>query len=266
MQPDPPYLQSRGRVNWIGLWTLYAKEVRRFMKVGLQTVAAPVITTLIFMMVFSFSLGSWRPEIEGIPFSQFLAPGLIMMALIQNAFANTSSSLLIAKMQGNIVDYLMIPLSAAEFTFAMCMSGVTRGLVVAVSVGLCMAVFVPLGVAHWWAMIFFSVGASLFLSLLGLLIGIWSHKFDHLQAITSFIIIPLSMLSGTFYSISSMPYGLYVASTYNPFFYMIDGFRYGLIGYAETNILVGVWLLVFLNVALWGLCYHLLYIGWRMRM
>ena len=261
----PPYFHPRGHINWVGLWTLYSKEVRRFLKVGLQTVAAPAITTLIFMVVFVFSLGTWRPEVVGIPFSEFLAPGLIMMALIQNAFANTSSSLLIAKLQGNIVDYLMIPLSTAEFTFAMCMSGVTRGLVVAVAVGGCMGVFVSLEVVHWWAVVYFSVGASLLLSLLGLLVGIWSHKFDHLQAITSFIIIPLSMLSGTFYSISTMPEALYVVSKYNPFFYMIDGFRYGFLDHAETNIFVGVALIAAFNVLLWSLCYRLLHTGWRMR-
>ena len=194
IQPRDP-----GKINWYGLWTLYKKEVQRFFKIFLQTVAAPIATTVLFMAIFTLALGNLRPDIKGIPFIEFLAPGLIMMSILQQAFNHTSSSLLVSKIQGNIVDMLMPPISAVEMNVAISMGGVTRGIVVAiVSLPCIHFLFVELSVSNLWAIIFYSVFGSLFLSLLGVITGIWSEKFDHLGTITNFIIVPLSFLQELF--------------------------------------------------------------------
>ena len=232
-----------GFVNWVGLWTLYLREVRRFWKVVFQTVGAPVVTTLLFLAIFSLALGGLRPDISGTPFTNYLAPGLVIMAMLQNAFANTSSSLLIGKVQGNVVDILMPPLSAGELTTAIAMGGLTRGLVVGIFTFIGMTFFVNFSLSHIWAVLYFAVSSSLLMSFLGILVGIWAEKFDHMQAITNFIVTPLTFLSGTFYSVEQLPEPAQVFSSFNPFFYMIDGFRYGFIGQPEGNLLVGVLLL-----------------------
>lgn len=260
------YAERRiGAVNWLGLWTMYRKEVHRFWKVVTQTVAAPVVTTLLFMAIFTLALGGEGRQVEGIPFKDFLAPGLIMMAIIQNAFANTSSSLLIAKVQGNIVDVLMPPLSSGELTFAYAMGGLTRGILVAAVVGLAFIPFVDMHIRHLWAVIYFALSASLMLSLVGILAGIWADKFDHAAAITNFVITPLSLLSGTFYSIENLPGMWYSASQYNPFFYMIDGFRYGFVGFADGPILTGVLVTGAINVVLWVASYYVFRSGYKLR-
>jgi ABC-2 type transport system permease protein len=201
----PPAPRSYGAVNWLGAWTLFMKEVRRFLKVYFQTIMAPVVTTLMFLAVFALALGRAAAPAAGVPFLEFLAPGLIMMAMVQNAFANTSSSLIISKVQGNIVDMLMPPLNAAEQTLAVALGGVARGVVVGVAVGLAMALFVPLPLAHPALIVYHAVMGSLMLSLLGMIGGIWADKFDHMAAVTNFIVTPLSFLSGTFYSIDRLP-------------------------------------------------------------
>jgi ABC-2 type transport system permease protein len=174
-----------GAVNWIGLWTLYAKEVRRFLKVPAQTVLAPTATTLLFLAIFSLALGGAVREVHGVPFMTFLAPGLIMMAIVQNAFANTASSVMISKVQGNIVDMLIPPLSPGELTLAFALGGVTRGLAVGVAVGLATLFFVSLGVHDALVLVFYAVAASLMLSLIGLATGIWADKFDQMAAVRS---------------------------------------------------------------------------------
>ena len=201
----PPVPRALGAINWLGLWTLYVKEVRRFAKVATQTVIAPVVTTLLFLAIFALALGGATREVGGVPFAQFLAPGLVMMAMVQNAFANTSSSLLISKIQGNIVDVVMPPLSAGELTLAFTAGGVTRGLAVGLAVALAMAVFVPMEVQHPFFVLFHAFAASLMLSLVGLLAGIWAEKFDQMAAITNFVITPFAFLSGTFYSVERLP-------------------------------------------------------------
>ena len=254
-----------GVVNWIGLWTLYLREVRRFWKVVFQTVGAPVVTTLLFLAIFSLALGSLRPDIGGTPFTNYLAPGLVIMAMLQNAFANTSSSLLIGKVQGNVVDILMPPLSAGELTTAIALGGLTRGLVVGVFTFLGMTFFVDFTLSNIWAVLYFAVSGSLLMSFMGMLVGIWAEKFDHMQAITNFIITPLTFLSGTFYSVEQLPEPAQVFSSFNPFFYMIDGFRYGFIGQPEGNLLVGVLLLAGLNIILWISCYIMFDRGYRIK-
>jgi len=252
-------------LNLIGLRTLYLKEVRRFLKVPGQTLAAPIITTLMFLAIFSLALGRSGRVIGEVPFLEFLAPGLIMMAIIQNAFANTSSSILIGKIQGNIVDLLMPPLRPGELLSGLVAGGVTRGLLVALVVGLAMVPVVELRLAHPLLILFYALGGSLMLALLGLLGGIWAEKFDQMAAVTNFVITPLSFLSGTFYSIQQLPGPFQAIAHVNPFFYLIDGIRYGFTGQADGSIALGAVVIILVNVGLWLLAHRLLVIGYRLK-
>ncbi|MGO8915380.1 MAG: ABC transporter permease [Stellaceae bacterium] len=260
-----PRLRHFGAVNWLGFWTLYLREVRRFLKVSMQTVAAPVVTTLLFLAIFLLALGGQQRHIGDISYAEFLAPGLIMMAMVQNAFANTSSSLMIAKVQGNIVDVLMPPLSPAELTWGFALGGVTRGVLVGVVVAGAMALFVPLHLYDPAFILFHAFAASLLLSLLGLLGGIWADKFDHIAAVTNFIITPLSFLSGTFYSIERLPAPWHGVALANPFFYMIDGFRYGFTGHADGPVWTGAAVMLAVNLALLALCHVLIARGYKLK-
>ncbi|MBL4640029.1 MAG: ABC transporter permease, partial [Kordiimonadaceae bacterium] len=212
------------------------------MKVWTQTLLAPAVTTILFMVIFSLALGGRDRMVADMPYAQFLAPGLILMAILQNAFANTSSSILIAKVQGTIVDSLMPPLSALELTIGYTLGGITRGIVVGMSVTLAFVLMpgTTIAVHHVWAILYFAFAASTMLSLIGVLTGIWAEKFDHSAAITNFVIAPLSLLSGTFYSIERLSEGWQIFSSLNPFFYLIDGFRYGFIDRADSDLLLGV--------------------------
>ncbi|MFA7429206.1 MAG: ABC transporter permease [Rhodospirillaceae bacterium] len=254
-----------GRVNWRGLWELYLKEVRRFTKVWLQTIAAPLVTSLLFLAIFALALGRAVQDVSGVPFIEFLAPGLIMMTMVQNAFANTSSSVIISKVQGNIVDVLMPPISAGELTVAFAAGGMTRGIVVGLAVTAGMAFFVELHVHNWGYIIFHALGASLMLALLGLLAGVWSDKFDHMAAVTNFIITPLSFLSGTFYSIERLPENFQAFAHFNPFFYMIDGFRYGFIGHEDALPGIGLAVVAGTNIALLVGCYVMIRSGYKLK-
>ncbi|WP_370155961.1 ABC transporter permease [Ferrovibrio sp.] len=254
-----------GAVNWIGLWTLYVKEVQRFVKVITQTVLAPVVTTLLFFAVFALALGGAVRHVGDLPFITFLAPGLIMMATTQNAFANTSSSIMISKIQGNIVDMLMPPISAGEFLVAYAFAGVTRGLVVAVAVGAAMWPFAQFDIESWAATLYFVLAGSLVLSLVGILAGLWSEKFDHLAAVTNFVVTPLAFLSGTFYSVERLPPFWYGVAHADPFFYMIDGVRFGMTGHADSDPALGALVLAATAAALWALCYTLLRRGYRLQ-
>ncbi len=254
-----------GAVNWIGLWTLYQKEVWRFLKVGTQTVAAPVVTTLLFLAVFVLALGRGGTMVGGIPFEQFLAPGLIMMAITQNAFANTSSTLMIGKVQGNIVDVLMPPLGPAELTLAWVAGGVTRGLFVGCSTALAMWVVVSFQMPHPEFAIFHAVAGSMMLALLGILGGLWAEKFDHMAAMTNFVITPLAFLSGTFYSVERLPEAWRFIAHLNPFFYMIDGFRYGFIDHADGDLVTGAVVLVLIDLGLWVLVGTLVRRGYKLK-
>ncbi len=261
----PPIPRQYGAVNWLGLWTLLSREVRRFLKVYFQTVLAPVVTTLMFLAIFALALGGAAAHVGDIPFVNFLAPGLVMMAMVQNAFANTSSSIIIAKVQGNIVDTLMPPLSALEQTVAIALGGVVRGLLVGAVTASVMAFFVHLPLGHPGFVLYHAVGGSLLLSLLGMLGGIWADKFDHMAAITNFIVTPLSFLSGTFYSIERLPQGFHAFALANPFFYMIDGFRYGFIGHADGSLTVGLWMVGLADLVLAVLVWRLLATGYKLK-
>ncbi len=261
----PPQPRTFRSANWIGMWTLYRKEVQRFLKVGTQTVLAPIVTTLLFLAVFALALKSADARVDGIPFVSFIAPGLIMMAIAQNAFANTSSSVMISKVQGNIVDVLMPPLSPLELLIAFAAGGVTRGVIVGLATGLAMWVFVPLSIASVVVVAYYAFAASLMLALLGLIGGLWSEKFDHLAALTNFVITPLAFLSGTFYSVEHLPGIFYTISHINPFFFMIDGFRAGFIGRSDAPLAVGAAVLAAIDLVLAVGCYLLLKSGWRLK-
>lgn len=251
--------------NWIGLATIYKRESWRFLKVWNQTLIAPMITTLIFLAVLSLALGGHARTIDGMPYDQFIAPGLIMMAIVQNAFANTSSSLMIAKLQGVIIDWLMPPISGFEWAMGMMLGGITRGLMVGTSVALGIWLFVPLGIHSIGAMLFFMVAASAMLALLGVLAGVWGQTPDQVAAITNFVITPLSFLSGTFYSIHALPEVWQHISHLNPFFYMIDGFRYAMTGYSDSDPTLGMAVLTVTNIVLFLVVRLMFNKGYRLK-
>ena len=254
-------------VNWGGLKTLYVKEVRRFFKVQLQTIWAPAMTTLLFLVIFTVALGRSGRTVMGVPFADFLAPGLIVMGMIQNAFANSSFSLLVGKIQGNIVDYLMPPLSTAELIAGLLGASVTRAVLVGLAVWLAMLLWPGVHVAplHLWAIFWFGLMGSTMLGLLGLLTSIWAEKFDHAAAVSNFVVAPLSLLSGTFYAIDSLSPAFRAVSHANPFFYVISGFRYGFLGVSDSPIAVGAVLLLAINLVLGLICYMLLKRGWKLK-
>jgi ABC-2 type transport system permease protein len=261
----PLRVRDLGPINWLGLWTLTAKEVRRFLKVYFQTVVAPVVTTLLFLAVFALASGGPAMLVGGVPYAEFLAPGLIMMAITQNAFANTSSSLMIAKVQGNIVDLLMPPLSPLEQTVAVALGGMVRGLMVGIAVTGVMLFVVHLPIHSFGLILFHAMAASLLLSLLGIIGGLWAEKFDHLASVTNFIVTPLSFLSGTFYSIEKLPELVRHLARIDPFFYMIDGFRAGFIGHADGSLVTGVVVMISANLVLASIAFRMFQTGYRLK-
>ena len=267
--PGKPVLKG---VNWGGLRTLYIKEVRRFFKVQMQTVWAPAITTLLYLAIFTVALGrggrtvTVAPGVE-ILFANFIGPGLIVMAMIQNAFANSSFSLLVGKIQGNIVDYLMPPLSTGELIAGLVGAAVTRAFLVGFAVWLAMLLWpgVSVAIQRPELVFWFGLMGSLLLAFLGLLTSVWAEKFDHAAAVTNFVVTPLSLLSGTFYSVHQLAPKFQAISHANPFFYVISGFRAGFLGHSDSPLLVGGVSLFLLNIALWALCYSLLKSGWKIK-
>lgn len=254
-----------GRVNWMGLYTLSEREVRRFMAVWSQTLLAPLITAALFLTVFTLAIGPTRGPVMGVPFIEFLAPGILMMNVIQNAFANTSSSIVIAKVQGNIVDTLMPPLSPLELVIGYVAGGIGRGVVVALAIALGLALGLGIVPAHpVWALLFVLLGSA-FLGGLGIVAAIFASKFDQLAAITNFVIMPLSFLSGTFYSISTLPPLMQTISHWNPVFYLIDGVRYGMIGRSDGSPWFGLLVLCAATAAVMALCWYWFRIGYRLK-
>lgn len=264
-----------GAINWLGLWTLFQKEVMRYLKVGTQTVFAPIITTMLYLTVFLVAFGAGRENLMGgevIPFAAFLPPGLIMMAILSNAFQNSSSSLIIGKVQGSIVDVLMPPLSAAELTTAFVLGAATRGLLVGFVTAVTIALFMvvtggPFAIHNIFAVLFFSLAASIMLGAIGAIAGMWAEKFDQLALITNFVITPLTFLSGTFYSVKKEGLPGWVAdiSGFNPLFYLIDGFRYGFIGVSDSSVMLGVIVSTALCTCACGATYLLFKRGYKLK-
>lgn len=250
---------------WLGVWTLYRRECWRFLKVWNQTLLAPCITSLLFLAILNLALGGSERHVGNMPFEEFIAPGLIMMAVVQNAFANSSSSLMLSKIQGVIIDLLMPPFKGGEQVFALMMGGVTRGLFVAFSCAIAIYYFVPFQLHHAGWAIFYLVVSSMFLALIGCLAGLVSQSFDHMAAITNYVITPLAFLSGTFYSIQNLPPFWQHISHLDPFFYMIDGFRYALTGHSDGDIERGAMILCALTLMMWIITRHSFVKGWRLK-
>lgn len=254
-----------GRVNWLGLYTLSAREVIRFSSVWSQTIVAPLITAGLFLLVFDLAIGARRGDVMGVPFIQFLVPGILMMTVIQNSFANTASSLVISKIQGNIVDSLMPPVSPLELVLGYTIGGVARGLAVALAVILVTFPLIGTGFAHpLWAALFIVLGSAM-LALAGVLAGIVSERFDQMNAIINFIVTPLSFLSGTFYSIDILPPSLIAVTTINPIFYLIDGARYGVIGVSDASPVTGALYCGALTLALGAWSWRWFSTGYRLK-
>jgi ABC-2 type transport system permease protein len=263
-------------LNRIGLWALYMKEVRRFLKVQTQTIWAPAVTTLLFLVIFTVALGGSGGregrEVLGVPFTTFVAPGLIVMGMMQNAFANSSFSLLSGKIQGTIIDLLMPPLSEGELMAGIVAAAVTRAVMVGLAVAAAMLLWpgVSLAMAHVWAVIWFGLMGATMLALIGLLTSVWAEKFDHNAAITNFVVAPLSLLSGTFYVIDNLSPLFQAISRANPFFYVISGFRYGFLGQSDIGntdmaVLHGALGLGAFNLVLAFLVYRVLKSGWKLK-
>jgi ABC-2 type transport system permease protein len=252
-------------VNWLGLWTLTRKETVRFVKVYAQTIVAPVITTLLFYTVFALALGGANRMVGDVPYLSFLIPGLIMMSMAQNAFANTSSSIVISKVQGNIVDVLMPPLSALELTVGYTAGGVARGLAVGAVSILVLVPFAHLPVSYPLYIAYHAVMGSVMLALLGLIGGLWSEKFDHMAMVQNFVIMPATFLSGTFYSADRLPGAWKLLCHLNPFFYMIDGFRYGFIGVSDGTLGIGIAIMATADLALLLLAWRMFATGYKIK-
>ena len=254
-----------GLINWIGFWTLYKKEVLRFLIVWIQTLLSPIISSLLFLGVLAVAIGDGRSDMLGYPFITFLAPGLIAMQIIQQAFSHSSSSFMIGKIQGNIVDILYAPLSASEVTIAVALAATTRSFMIGLVSLIVFYFLVDIEIKSFSAVIFYTFISSFILGSVGVIAGLWAEKFDHMATVTNFIIIPLSFLSGTFYTIDNLPDFLQTISKCNPFFYMIDGFRYGFLEKSDGSIFVGSLYLSILAIVLWYVSYLLYKKGYKVR-
>ena len=254
-----------GLVNWYGTWTLYVKEVLRFLNVWAQTLFSPLISSLLFLLVLSLAIGTERGEVLGVSFITFLAPGLIAMQIIQQAFSHSSSSLMIKKIDGTIVDLLFAPLSALEATIAISLAAVTRSVLLAIISIITFTLIIDIQIQNYLTLISFTFLSSFILGNVGIIAGLWSEKFDNMATVTNFVIVPLSFLSGTFYTIDRLPGFLQTISEFNPFFYMIDGFRYSFIGKADGSITIGLIYLVILSFVTWFITYLLYKKGYKIK-
>jgi ABC-2 type transport system permease protein len=248
-----------------GPWTLFKKEILRFWRVSFQTVAAPVMTALLYLLIFSHVLGGRVEVYPGVAYTVFLIPGLIMMSVLQNAFANSSSSLIQSKVMGSIIFVLLTPLSYLEFFLAFLAASIIRGLVVGFSIYLVAICFIDLPLVHPWFILAFALFGSGMLGAFGIIAGLWAEKFDQMAAFQNFVIMPLSFLSGVFYSIHSLPPFWQQVSHLNPFFYMIDGFRYGFFGQGDISAWFSLSVVVGSFIALSLVTIGMLKAGYKLR-
>ena len=254
-----------GLINWVGAYNLYVKEVNRFFIVWAQTLLSPLISSLLFLSVLSLAIGNERGEVLGFPFISFLAPGLIAMSIIQQSFSHSSSSLMIGKIQGIIIDTLLAPLSAIEVTLAIILAAVTRSIVITIISIVVFSLIIEIHIYNIFYIFIFAFLGSFILGALGFIAGLWAEKFDHMATVTNFIITPLSFLSGVFYSIDRLPDFFKSISQINPFFYIIDGFRFGFLGVSDGSINYGLIYLTALSIIMWLISYYLFNIGYKIK-
>ncbi len=254
-----------GRINWVGVYSLYKKETLRFLTVFGQTIVGPVVTAILFLLVISLAIGEDRVDVLGVPFIEFLAPGLIAMQVIQQTFSHSSSSLLMGKVMGNIVDVIGAPLSSAEVTLSVVLAAVTRGVIISVISIICFQLLIDIEIKNFTIFIVYLLLGSFIMGCAGFIAGLWADKFDHMATVTNFIIVPLSFLSGTFYSIDRLPNILKELSYYNPFFHIIDGFRFAFIANMDGSLNFGLIYLSVLSVIIWIVSYYLYKIGYKIK-
>ena len=254
-----------GLVNWVGAYSLYKKEVLRFLIVSGQTLVGPILTSILFLVVISLAIGDERSDVLGVPYIEFLANGLIMMQVIQQSFSHSSSSVMMGKIMGTIVDIINSPLSAAEITISLVLASITRGLSIALISTIIFVFFLDLTIQNYFLWFLYLFLAGLFLGSAGIIAGLYADKFDQMATVTNFIIVPLSFLSGTFYSIEKLPNILKGLSYYNPFFHMIDGFRYSFIGQLDGSLKFGIFFLSIVSTITWYLAYFLFKKGYKIK-
>jgi len=257
--------ERRFGINWVGAYTLYIKETLRFLSVFGQTIVGPIVTSILFLLVISLALGDDRPSVLGVPFIQFLAPGLIAMQIVQQAFSHSSSSLLMGKIMGNIVDLIGSPLSPSEVTLAVILASVTRALMISVISIVIFSLVIEIEINNYIIFFTYLFLSSFIMGAAGFIAGLWADKFDHMATATNFIIVPLSFLSGTFYSVERLPNFLNTLSHYNPFFHMIDGFRYSFINNMDGSIKFGLFYLSLLSILTWFIAYLLYKKGYKIK-
>jgi len=257
--------EKRFGINWVGAYTLYLKETLRFLSVFGQTIVGPVVTAILFLLVISLALGEDRPNVLGVTFIEFLAPGLIAMQVIQQAFSHSSSSLLMGKVMGNIVDLIGAPLSAAEVTLAIIFASMTRSLMISIISIALFSLIIEIEIKHYSIFFAYLFLSSFIMGAVGFIAGLWADKFDNMATVTNFIIVPLSFLSGTFYSVERLPNFLNFLSQYNPFFHMIDGFRYSFINNMDGSIKFSLIYLIILSILTWFISYILYKKGYKIK-
>ena len=252
-------------INWVGAYSLYTKETLRFLKVFGQTIIGPIVTAILFLLVISLAIGNERSYVLGVPFIEFLAPGLIAMQVIQQAFSHSSSSLLMGKVMGNIVDLIGAPLSAGEVSLSIIFASVTRALTISIISIIIFSLIIEIEIKNYVVFILYLFLSSFIMGAAGFIAGLWADKFDHMATVTNFIIVPLSFLSGTFYSVDRLPELLKTLSYYNPFFHMIDGFRYSFINNMDGSITFGLMYLIILSIIIWYIAYLLYKKGYKIK-
>lgn len=266
MPTDRMNIGSSSNINsWRGAYMLFKKELFRFWRVAFQTVASPILTALLYLLIFSHALEKHVQVYEGVAYTAFLIPGLIMMSLLQNAFANSSSSLVQSKIMGSIVFVLLTPISYLQFFCAFLAAATIRGILVGFSIYIVAIWFVDLPILYPLWIIAFALLGSALLGTFGIIAGIWSDKFDQMAAFQNFVIMPLTFLSGVFYSIHSLPAVWQTISKFNPFFYMIDGFRYGFFGQSDISPWISLSVVMAFLLALAWLCLKMLKSGYKLR-
>ena len=255
----------RFNINWVGIYSLYCKETLRFLSVFGQTIIGPIITAILFLVVISLAIGDNRENVLGVEFLSFLAPGLIAMQIISQSFAHSSSSILMGKVMGNIVDLIGAPLSSAEVTLSIIFASITRAIIICFLSISIFYIFIDIKVDNFLLLLVYLFLSSFILAAAGFIAGLWADKFDHMATITNFVIVPLSFLSGTFYSIDKLPTLLKNLSFYNPFFHMIDGFRYAFIGKIDGSLKFGISYLILLSFVFWFIAYYLYKKGYKIK-